>query len=407
MASKQTKEQVFDKLCVDFKIADPVKKLLMDSNMDTLDDLKFYWSESSQVDSFVAGATAELADTLKVQISRVRQAWQSLHDVGAQAKHKQSGEAAAELDDLLEEVTLRDIKVQFWRRYKLKYPAEIMPGDRMVSRCFRELDRRLLSVTDIWTVKSLMIQVTTTKKRKRVGEDLWMMEEEMPSTQTRSIARYLDLLFTYLLALSIAGSQKPASGTNDQEVFGSDSTSHVSAPWDLLQGYYFRAARSVQMIQENQRLAWLEKVDVQERSIWVSQFRDGAETIGQVVKNVMERRSTHWEPPPMQHSFNPYQPQADSPARKGKGDKGSPQTPPPGKGGGKPNTFASTSPVGKPGETAKTLRDGKVLCPAFQTGKCQNKGFACPNGTHKCAKVLASGRVCGMNFHGAEKCRAR
>jgi len=29
------------------------------------------------------------------------------------------------MDDLLEDVTLRDVKVQFWKRYKLKYPVEV------------------------------------------------------------------------------------------------------------------------------------------------------------------------------------------------------------------------------------------------------------------------------------------
>jgi len=412
------KEKAFTKLCEDFRITEPVKKLLLNSPMESLEDFKFYWTEANQVDTFVVAAKAELHDTLGVQISRVRQAWQSLHDAGSRVKHKRSEEAGAELDDWLEEVALRDIKINFWKRYKLKYPAEIMPGDGLISMCYRELDRRLLAVTDVWTVRSLMIQVTTTKKRKKVGEDLWMMEEDAPPVQAKSIAKYLELMYTYLLALSIAGSYKPADGTNDQEVLGSDSTDHVSAPWDVLQAYYFRAVRAVQVVQENQKLSWLEKVDVQERAIWVAQYRESNATIGQVVKSVMEKRSTHWEAPPT-HWPQVQSPPAGPAYSRGQSN-GSPAQP---KAPGKwevarerrgsvlgyfraSQTSHSSQQFPKPGEVAKTLRDGKILCPDFQKGKCNRKGYACGNGHHKCGKVKASGRVCGMNSHGADKCWA-
>ena len=74
----------------------------------------------------------------------------------AVALRRESGKAVVstvELDDPLEEATLREVKVNFWRRYKLRYPAEMVPSDTLVSRCYRELDKRLLSVFNVWTVK--------------------------------------------------------------------------------------------------------------------------------------------------------------------------------------------------------------------------------------------------------------
>jgi hypothetical protein len=35
--------------------------------------------------------------------------------------------SAAELDDLAEEGTLSEIKLQFWKRYRTKHPVEITP----------------------------------------------------------------------------------------------------------------------------------------------------------------------------------------------------------------------------------------------------------------------------------------
>ena len=34
----------------------------------------------------------------------------------------------AEFDDMLDEPTLREAKVSFWKRHKLRYPAEIIPA---------------------------------------------------------------------------------------------------------------------------------------------------------------------------------------------------------------------------------------------------------------------------------------
>ena len=86
-------------------------------------------------------------------------------------------QATVELDDLLEEVTLREVKVNFWKRYRLRYPAEVMPADTLVSRCYREIDKRLLTVYNVWSVKNLMHQVTTTKKRKKVAGGLYLFED--------------------------------------------------------------------------------------------------------------------------------------------------------------------------------------------------------------------------------------
>ena len=117
--------------------------------------------------------------------------------------------SVAELDDLLEEGTLREVKVQFWKRYKVKYPVEVNPSDQLLSRCYREMEKRLLTVYDVWKVKTLRHQVMTTKKRKQVGTDLYMFEDEAEvKPEAHGVEKYLAMLHTYLLALSIAGSSK-------------------------------------------------------------------------------------------------------------------------------------------------------------------------------------------------------
>ena len=104
------------------------------------------------------------------------------------------------------------------------------------------------------------------------------------------------MLYTYLLALSIAGSSK-VQGDPLEEAFGSDSTRFVKVPWDLMQAYLFRVSRSVMLVPEASRLTWLEGRDIAERAAWVSQFRESDEPLGQVVQSIMEKRGAHWDTP--------------------------------------------------------------------------------------------------------------
>ena len=236
--------------------------------------------------------------------------------------------------------------MNFWMRYKLKYPSEVCPSDQLLSRCYRELDKRLLTVYDIWKVKTLLHQVMSTKKRKKVGTDLYTFEDD-PDTAPEShvVDRYLSLLHTYLLAMSIAGSSKPP-GPPPDENFGGDSTKFVKVPWDIMQAYLFRASRAVMHLPESARLAWLEERDIAGRAVWVSLFREGDDTLGHIVQSVMERRSAHWDAPILQtvmhqpHRPNPQQ-QAQHPRspqvskkqeqnpQKGSGKKPSSPPPPP------------------------------------------------------------------------------
>ena len=53
-----------------------------------------------------------------------------------------------------------------------------------------------------------------------------------------------------------------------------------------------------------------------------------------------------------------------------------------------------------------TLRDGVLLCAAFQSGNCATRGDSCADGRHRCAVLLQSGRICG-GTHGAGECRVK
>ena len=148
------------------------------------------------------------------------------------------------------------------------------------------MDKRMLTVYDIWKTKTLRHQVMSIKKRKQLGVSLFTFEDEEEDTHIeRSAGKYLAMLHTYLLALATAGSSK-VPGAPTEESHGSDATEFVSVPWDVLQAYHFRASRAAMMVPEASRLSWLEQRDSADRAAWVSQFREGDETLGQVVKSI-------------------------------------------------------------------------------------------------------------------------
>jgi hypothetical protein len=412
---KDSKEATFAALAAKFGFDDKVRELFIDGPMENLEDFRYYFANEKEIDAFVSADDSlrrGAEPDLKIQIARVRRAWAVVRQNGLRKENRNTASSGAELDDLLEEGTLREVKVQFWKRYKMKYPAEVSPSDQLLSRCYRELDKRLLTVCDIWKVKTLRHQVMTTKKRKQVGTDLYTFEDEAEETpETRDVEKYLAMLYTYLLALSITGSNK-VHGAPVEEAFGSDSTKLVGVPWDVLQSYHFRASRAAMSVPEASRLAWLEGKDIAERAAWVSQFREGDEPLGQVVQSVMEKRGAHWDTPIQNLIMNPRpafppQPRATSPhpapppqppraVHDPKKQRQGQQDPPP-----PPRSPEKM----KPSTALGTPQEGKTLCSDFNKGKCNTKGASCDKGLHRCSKVVRGGKTCEMSNHGAHNCR--
>ncbi len=137
-----TKTAIFTALAEDFQFDKKVKTLFLDSQMENLEDFRFYFAEEKEVDVFCAADESLKDQELRIQISRVRRAWASIRQNGLRRENRNSVSSVAELDDLLEEGTLREIKIHFWKRYKSKYPVEVSPSDQLLSRCHSEMDKR-------------------------------------------------------------------------------------------------------------------------------------------------------------------------------------------------------------------------------------------------------------------------
>ena len=141
---KGNKEATFIALASDFKFDDKIREIFLKGPMESLEDFRYHFSEEKEIDAFVATEESMKGPEQRIQISRVRRAWSAVRQNGLCKENTIS--SVAQLDDLLEEGTIREVKVQFWKRYKLKYPVEVSPSDQLLSRCYREMDKRLLTV---------------------------------------------------------------------------------------------------------------------------------------------------------------------------------------------------------------------------------------------------------------------
>ncbi len=173
----------------------------------------------------------------------------------------------------------------------------------MISRLSREMSRRLLIVYSVSLARTLEHQVTTARKRRKVGEGLYTFDDEetaeRPPIYVTDAELYLDNLHLYLLALALAGVGKnPQAADPPPETFlGADSTQHVLVPLDVVMAYWWRAHAAAHRIPAPQRLARLESRDCAERAVWVTDFRDSDRSLGFVIRDTMQRRDAHWMAP--------------------------------------------------------------------------------------------------------------
>ena len=136
---KDSKEVTFTALTAEFELDDRIRTLFLKGPMESLQDFCFYFAEEKEIDAFVAADDTLTDQEQKIQTSRMRRAWAAVRQNELRNGNESTISSATELDDLVEEVTLREIKLQFWKRYRMKHPVEITPSDHLLSRCYREL----------------------------------------------------------------------------------------------------------------------------------------------------------------------------------------------------------------------------------------------------------------------------
>ena len=124
-------EDAFTKLATNFKLSEVVKDALIRSKLENLEEFRFLFDEESKVEPWVV--KLKLGEDHTVQAARLRGAWSAARLYFQQSEQDRSKVTASDLDSMLGDTELRDTKLQFWRRYRQRYPAEVHPSDATLS----------------------------------------------------------------------------------------------------------------------------------------------------------------------------------------------------------------------------------------------------------------------------------
>jgi hypothetical protein len=230
------------------------------------------------------------------QTARVRQAWVGLFNARKeQDELRKKRVDSDDLDPLLAQGDLDTIQDRVWARYHQVWAPDQAPADVLVSRVVRELEKRLLSVRDVWKVRNQTVQLKAKEKRTDVGDGLVFVQEEKDQEKpvNRNVQNYLDLHYTMCLAYVFAGAKRVTTASLKEERTA-DSTAFVEVPLDVVMKYHRRVVTSVRKVKQPLALHWLEQRDIAEREVWVEKVRNSSCTLGQIIKDTYERREAMW-----------------------------------------------------------------------------------------------------------------
>ena len=389
------RDQTFALLAKDFKWEEKTKLALLKRDIQDLDDFRYLFTSEADVTTWVA-TVADVSDP-GVAAARIKRAWAAVRKQGALRDEDKSQAPVQDLDAMLGDDDLLERKQKFWNRYHMEYPPEVMPADSLVSRVAREMEKLLLMVFNMALVRTMMHQITTNRKKTKVGDNLYTdAADDQAEGQAglSDVLTYMNHLFTYLLALAIAGvHRKPAAAAPESETLGSSSVAFINVPLDVVMAYWYRANRMLQSLPPSNRLSVLSHLCAEERAMWVTRFRRGTQTLGEVIQEVMQLRDAHWTGGPKLPASAP----APSGVLAGAGTAG---------GGAGKQGGGKGSPTSKVPKTVRPclseMQDGTRLCAKYNRGdKCdaQNCKFQ-----HRCGTDIGNGKVCGSWNHSYVNC---
>ena len=185
-------------LQLNFEFADEILEALVKAKLKNLEEFRYFFESEAEIGVWVQ--RLNLGDVQGVQTARLRRTWAAVKVFFQHADAGRTKVGESDLDDLLDDTSLRDMKQQFWRRYRTRFPPELYPSDATLSRVTRELNKRLLCVFSVWKVKSLQFQLVTTSKKRRLGDGLFTEETEQEESVPRDWENYLDRLHILLTA---------------------------------------------------------------------------------------------------------------------------------------------------------------------------------------------------------------
>ena len=203
----------FAELQATYKIHDDVIKYLTDAEpaglgLETMADFADLFTSEAEVQTILS--KIESCRESSRQLSRIRQAWRGVKRLlSEQVETARKGTDNDDLDKLFDQPTPDDFAKVFWKRYRNAWPPDVMPSDQIISRIYRELAVRLLSVRDVWRTKCLADQLRSSRRSIALpeGAELRLPEDKDEERGAQNFETYMSLLWTLLLAYAVVGAR--------------------------------------------------------------------------------------------------------------------------------------------------------------------------------------------------------
>ena len=363
---------VFEELGKQFNLDAKVITYLVEKvGLTTLEEFSYLVVKEDEFTELVAKIPD--LESKMLQTARLRMAWTGVRDAAKTAIANRRGDQDAEdLDALLPKPQLDQLQDSFWLRYKLSFPPDDDVCDALLSRIYRELQRRLLTVRDVWATKTLAHQLRSEQERSKRPKDQREQGKDIEGPPKQTVANFLRLLMVLLLAYAKAGVARRDSAPV-AEKRGADTTLYVQAPLDWVWRYYRRvAARAARLAELGVNvLDWISKRDEAERSMWVELFRISDRPLGCIIKEVYEKRESVWMID--EDAIRERQFRRNSEVKGEKAGGRAQETRYPGatvapKSASRPSKWRK---VAENIETVSAFRNGMRLCEAYNTAGCQ------------------------------------
>ena len=300
--------------------------------------------------------TAILVETTRLR-SLQYQLQQQLDAFSASGSAKEE----VELDAPLGAAELANLVDNFRRVHRFFWPPEQAPSDQLVSRCWREFQKRALTLRhlDKCRTQADSQQAGSTKSAPVAGPSVDARIVIGAAEQTSPLGSAYDVLFRIKLllrAMAIAGVQQLTPSRELPDEIDSDSTQHRVCPWDVVFRVECRIERCMREVPYEQTRGWLLRQFDAEQRYWIEKVRNNRTvTIGQVLLQSLTERESVWT-----------QPCVPSPIRD------------------RPHRTAELTP-GKSSKPAKSDQGPLTFCTSYNKGHCAF-GDKCRY-PHRCSRI--------------------
>ena len=222
----------------------------------------------------------------KVQLSRLRAAWELGSEILAKDKKSRTAFANDDWDDPIESDTQQSLLAAWALTYNIVIPMFLMPSDTLLGRLYREIQRVAATVIPLKKVRSLFQQTMPSRsERIPVSSQVHLEVNREAENEINSILEYYVCLRILAYAYSLVGQHKVPSSRDPSKAI-------VFAPLSVNLTYADECLKRA-ITGHTSSVAWLQQKDEWTRAKMVEYMRQGVPQ-GEALEDAIKVSEVQW-----------------------------------------------------------------------------------------------------------------